>query len=162
MTGNIDWPAAYATYAPHLVRYLRRLTRSEEEAQDLVQETFVKAIQSGSGLREHGSLRPWLYRIATNLAAERRRRARLVSFVPFLGSEPAPERATETDALIRLALRAIPHDQAVALVLAYHEGFARSEISDLLGVPEETVKTRIHRGRRHFAKAYERLERGGS
>jgi len=57
-------------------------------------------------------------------------------------------------------MRSIPADQAATLLLFYESGFARGEIADLLNVSEETVKSRLARGRKNFMAAYRRLERG--
>ena len=154
-----NWDAAYSTYAPALLRYLRRLSRDATSAEELMQETFVRAIQSARVPAE-GELRPWLYRIASNLVIDRARRARLLRFVPFAGTEEAP--TVERDAIepVREALRAIAPELAVTLVLRLHEGFSRSEIARLTGVSERTVKLRLERGRAAFTAAYERIERG--
>ena len=61
---------------------------------------------------------------------------------------------------MRSALDAIPFDQATTLLLHYHAGFRRGEIARMHGVSEETVKSRLARGRRNFMAAYRRLERG--
>jgi RNA polymerase sigma-70 factor (ECF subfamily) len=156
----LDWRYAYERFGPELSAFVYRLTANEEVAQDLVQDTFVRAIRRQGTLADQGALRAWLYRIAANIVIDWRRRRALLSFVPFLGSEQAPERSSDTPALVRQALRSIPAAQAVALVLSYHEGFSRSEVATMLGVPEETVKTRIARGRKSFEASYLRLERG--
>ena len=59
-----------------------------------------------------------------------------------------------------MALNSIPPDQAIALTLHLHSGFSRLEIAILLRTNEETIKSRLSRGRRNFAAAYRRLERG--
>lgn len=157
---GLDWPYLYERHGPELSAFVYRLTGDVEAAQDLVQDTFVRAMRRQGSLRDPGAVRAWLYRIASNLVIERRRRRALLAFVPFLGTEPAPEPAADTAAQVRQALQSIPAAQAVALVLAYHEGWSRAEIAGLLGAPEETVKTRLQRGRKNFAAAYQRLERG--
>jgi RNA polymerase sigma-70 factor (ECF subfamily) len=102
-----------------------------------------------------------LFRIATNLAVSHLRRRRLLSFLPFAREHPGEHDAFDVEgAQVRAALRSIPADQAVALVLTLHQGFSRREAAALLGVGEETMKSRIARGRLNFAAAYKRLERG--
>jgi RNA polymerase sigma-70 factor (ECF subfamily) len=150
----------YERHGPELSAFVLRLVGDVEATQDLVQDTFVRAIQRQATLREPRAARAWLYRIASRLVIERRRRRALLAFVPFVGNERAAEPDMDTAALVRAALSRIPTHQAVALVLAYHEGLARAEIAALLDVPEDTVKTRIHRGRKNFGAAYRRLERG--
>ena len=156
----LDWPALYERHGPELGAFAMRLVREAGKAQDIVQDTFARAIEREATLRDPAAVRPWLYRIAARLAATERRRRALLAFVPFAGSERAPEPDRDTAALVRTALGSIATDQAVALTLAYHSGFSRTEIASLLGLPEETVRSRIHRGRKAFAAAYLRLERG--
>lgn len=131
----LDWRYVYERFGPELSAFVYRLTAGEEVVQDLVQDTFVRAIRRQETLVDQHALRAWLYRIAANVVIDWRRRQALLSFVPFVGSEEAPERATDTAALVRQALRAIPAAQAVSLVLTYHEGFSRSEVATMLGSP---------------------------
>lgn len=148
----MDWERAYVVHGPPLLRYLRRLARDGTTAEDLMQETFERAARSRPPSDE---VRPWLYRIATNLAVDHLRRRRLLSFVPFSGAERDGRPAFDAEAdAVRRALRAIPPDEAVALVLRLHEGFSRAEIAQLIGVSERTVKDRLERGRASFTRAY--------
>jgi RNA polymerase sigma-70 factor (ECF subfamily) len=152
-----EWDAAYREYGPALLRFLRRLSQTRSLAEELVQETFVRAMQAANIPEREGDLRPWLYRIATNAAIDRLRRDRRFSFIPFAGREPAPERDMDQIDLVRRSLRAIPPEQATALVLRLHEGFAPYEIAEMLGVSEAAVRSRLVRGRRKFLETYERF-----
>jgi RNA polymerase sigma-70 factor (ECF subfamily) len=153
-----DWAGLYEAYAPDLARYLRRLVRNAEQATDLAHETFVRAMRADRQPERESEFRPWLYRIASNLAIDQLRRPRVFGLNAVFRSAEPP--AVEEMDQVRTALRSIPSDQAVALVLAFHEGFSRREIAQILRVSEETVKSRIARGRLNFAAAYRRLERG--
>lgn len=155
---SIDWEREYLTHAPALLRYLRRLAKDPTDAEDMLQETFeraARAVRTPSGTE----LRPWLYRISTNLAVDRARRHRLLAFIPFTGREldDRPAFDSKGDA-VRRALRAIPPDEAATLVLRLHEGFSRSEIAQLMNVSERKVKDRLERGRENFAVAYRQEE----
>lgn len=156
---TLDWDALYVKHSQGIARYLARLTGDRDVAPDLTQEVFGRALghADGSTIRDP---RAWLYRIATNLGIQYCRRRRLLAFVRFSGRERAEAGSHDRTELVRQALQAIATDQAVALVLHYHEGFSRREAAALLGVPEGTVKTRLARGRRNFIGAYRRLERG--
>ena len=135
-----------------------KLVRSDEIAADLVQDTFVRAIRAEAQLVDVRAVRSWLYRIASNAAITHLRRRRLLSFVPFLGDEP-DERAVydlEVDH-VRRALARISPTQAVTLVLCMQEGFSRREAAAVRGVSEETVKSRLARGRVAFIAAYDEL-----
>ena len=71
-TNDLDFPSLYADFYPRIMRYLRRLV-GESEAEDLAQETFIKASQGLEGFRGEAQVSTWLYRIATNLAIDRLR-----------------------------------------------------------------------------------------
>jgi RNA polymerase sigma-70 factor (ECF subfamily) len=152
-----DWDLLYRLHAGGILRYCRRLAKSSEAAEEIMQETFARAIRSGPAPEGADDARRWLYRIATNATTDRLRRERLLRFVPFVGSERAPENDREEIDLVRRALRSIAPEQAAALVLRVHEGFAPSEIAATLGISEAGVKSRLVRGRRAFIAAYERI-----
>ena len=71
----VNWTAAYERDAPDLLRYLRRFVRTTDRAEDLLQETFVHAM-AADRVPTEDELRPWLYRIASNLAISQLRRDR--------------------------------------------------------------------------------------
>jgi len=151
------WDAAYRLHAGDLVRYLRRLSPNAEIAEELMQETFARAMRASRSPAASHELRPWLYRIATNVAIDRLRRDRRLRFIPFGGRELALERDVAEIDLVRHALRAIAPEQATALVLRLHEGFSPAEIAQMLDVSETALKSRLVRGRRAFIAAYERI-----
>lgn len=158
---RLPWRELYDAHAAELVGYLWRLTGDREVATDLMQDTFTAGMRDERALREPAKARAWLFRIATRLSIKRLRRQRLIAFLPFAGTERSSEGVPDVEALaVREALRAISPDQATALVLRYAHGFTRTEIAELVGRSEETVKSRIARGRRAFLIAYE--GRGGA
>lgn len=152
-----DWDLLYRTYAGGILRYCRRLAKSTDAAEELMQETFARAIRAGQAPGAADDPRRWLYRIATNATIDRLRRERILRFVPFVGREQAAEIDREEADLVRSALRSISPEQATALVLRLHEGFTPGEIASMLGISEAGVKSRLVRGRRRFIEAYERL-----
>lgn len=151
------WDLAYREHGPDLLSYMRRIAPSREAAEELMQETFVRAMRADRHPTALGELRPWLYRIAANLAVDHLRRSRRFRFVRFIGRETAPERDGGEVDLVRRALREIAPEQATALVLRLHEGFGPREIAAMLEVSEVAVKSRLVRGRRAFITAYQRL-----
>ena len=154
---ELPWRELYDAHAAELVGYLWKLTGDREVATDLMQDTFVAGMRDQAALRDPAKSRAWLFRIATRLAIKRLRRARLIAFVPFAGTERSTEGTPDVEALaVRDAMRSISPDQAAALVLHYAHGFTRAEIAALAGRSEETVKSRIARGRRAFLAAYDR------
>ena len=159
-TARLPWRELYDAHAAELVGYLWKLTRDREVATDLMQDTFAAGMRDELALREPARARAWLFRIATRLAIRRLRRARLVAFVPFVGTERSTTAAPDIEGLaVREAMRAIPADQAAALVLHYAHGFTRAEIAELVGRSEEAVKSRIAQGRRAFLAAFDRSGR---
>lgn len=154
----IDWESAYRRAAPAIHRFLRRLVGSMD-ADDLLHDCFVRAMSAKRVPAKASELTPWLYRIATNGALDRlrQRRRRLLLPLVFAAARQASPQTDEESDLVRQALLMIPPDQAVTLVLRLHEGRSRREVAELLGVSEETVKSRLARGRLRFTSAYDRL-----
>ncbi len=158
---TLDWEGLYAEHAAELAGYLAKLVGDREVGSDLMQETFVRGMRAGDAIRDPSAVRAWLFRTGTNLGYSHRRRKALLAFLPFTGREQMPHAAFDIEAdQIRSALNSIPAEQSAALLLFYDNGFARAEVATLLGVSEETVKSRLARGRRNFIAAYRRLERG--
>ncbi len=157
---ELDWRRLYEAHAGELLRYLRKLVADDERASELLQDTFIRGMDRAGSLRDAGDVRPWLYRIATNLAIEHLRRRKRIAFLPFGRDHAASgDLADPTADHVRRALGAINADQAAALVLCLQEGFSRSEVAVLMKVSEQTVKSRLARGRVAFARAYRRLDR---
>ncbi|HZP96627.1 MAG TPA: RNA polymerase sigma factor [Candidatus Limnocylindria bacterium] len=159
-TRRLSWRDVYDALAAELLRYLWHLTRDREVATDLMQDTFLAAMRDEGQLRDPNKVHPWLYRIATRLATRRLQRARLVAFLPFSGREQSERGEPDIERIaVRAALAAVSPDQAVALVLHYAHGFTRTEIAEITGRSEETIKSRIARGKGAFLAAYD--EHGG-
>lgn len=152
-----EWDRAYREHGQALLRYLRRLSPTLETAEELLQETFARAMRTHGPAPSSSDVRPWLYRIATNIAIDQIRRARRFRFIPFIGIEATPARDIDQIDLVRRVLRAMPPEQSTALVLRLHEGFAPSEIAVMLGISEAAVRSRLVRGRRKFRDTYEHM-----
>jgi len=150
--------ALMTRYQAPLFRYLRGLLGDQEQARDLVQETFLRAYRSIGSLEDPGLLRSWLYRIAHNQAYSALRRRRLISWLPLTFgqhiSTPAPDRGAIEAARIAEALTRLPVQLRAPLLLHLVAGFSYAEVADLLQVSEGTVRMRISRGRAAFRAAY--------
>ena len=147
-----------ARYQAPLFRYLRGLVHDQEQARDLLQETFLRAYRAIGALDDPGLLRSWLYRIAHNQAYSVLRRRRLISWLPLAFgrniSTPAPEHGTIAAARVEAALEFVPVQQRAPLLLHLVAGFSYAEVAALLQVSEGTVRMRISRGRAAFRAAY--------
>lgn len=138
-----------------------RLTGNEADAQDLVQEVLLR-VRRGLAAYRPGSMEGWLSRITTNafLDEVRRRKRRPTEMLP---QEPglalaSPDAAGDLAASalpdeLQAALRALPEEFRVAVVLCDVVGLPYTEIAEHLGVPVGTVRSRIHRGRRALREA---------
>lgn len=155
------------THTDALYRSAVRLTRNPAEAEDLVQDTFLKAFRSADRFEPGTNLRAWLFTILMNTLRNRRRdRARDVVEVdsdivegaqarPEASATPEQQLLRETlDADLQAALDALPDQFREAVWLRDVDEFTYAEIAQMLGVPAGTVMSRISRGRRLL---YERL-----
>jgi RNA polymerase sigma-70 factor (ECF subfamily) len=150
----------YAEHAPALLRYLQRLTHSHETAEDLAQETFLKALRSWGQLASGENVRAWLFRIATNTAYDEFRRRRRRATTPLtdihadtLAAEHSESTLAEAEPILA-ALARLPTHYRVPLLLQGYAGYPLSEIARTLGWKEGTVKSRLHRARAQFQKLY--------
>ena len=155
---------------PRLYSAALRMTRNPADAEDLVQETFLRAYRGFGGFTEGTNLRAWLYRILTNtfINAYRRKQREpqmiLEDEIPDwylydrLGGEGAVASAESSvlesipDEDVQAALDSLPEGFRMAVWLADVEGFAYKEIAEILGIPIGTVMSRLHRGRRALEK----------
>ena len=160
-------------HMPALYTAALRMTRNASDAEDLVQETYLKAYRAFGSFEEGTNLRAWLYKILTNTfinsyrAAKRRPEISDVEDVEDLylyrrlaGDQPAagPERRGRGGGPVhrhevKEAIEALPDAFRIAVLLADVEGFSYKEIADITDVPIGTVMSRIHRGRKALQKA---------
>lgn len=150
---------AYREHAPLLFRYLVRLTGDAELAADVVQDTFLRFAETPPRTPHP---RSWLYRVATNLARERRRsagrRLRLLlgrsARVPVGDAPAAPDlllEKREAREAVRAALDALPErDRAILLMRA--DGLAYAEIAQALGTTTQSVGTMLIRALKKLSR----------
>jgi RNA polymerase sigma-70 factor (ECF subfamily) len=144
---------------PRLRRFARALTRSQADADDLVQSTFERALSSMEQWERGTRLDSWLYRIAQNLWIDQRRAARLRgltesadSIMQLIGEDG--RELNERQLMIQDAMRALaalPQEQQAVLALVCVEGLPYSEAARVLDIPIGTVMSRLARGRRAIA-----------
>ncbi|WBB99779.1 MULTISPECIES: SigE family RNA polymerase sigma factor [unclassified Solwaraspora] len=146
----------YAGSYRRLVVQLYAVTGDLGEAQETVQEAFVRALLAPHRFAELDNPEAWLRRVAVNVARSRhRRRAVLARLLPRLAAPVDTERliadsSAEHVALMR-ALRQLPAGQRHAIALHYLADLPVAEVADALGVTEGTVKSRLSRGRTALA-----------
>jgi RNA polymerase sigma factor (sigma-70 family) len=134
-------------------RYARTLTRDEAQADDLVQDTLVRAFEGSSSFRASGNLRGWLLSILHNTfidcrrrdAAEARRAQEAADFAETIA--PADQESRVRLQQIRQAFMSLPDDQRAVLHLIAIEGMSYQEAADSLGIPVGTLMSRLGRAR---------------
>jgi RNA polymerase sigma-70 factor (ECF subfamily) len=156
---------------PNLYSAALRMTRNPSDAEDLVQETYLRAFRGFGGFSEGTNLKAWMYRILTNTFIntyrKKQREPATVSgddleewyLYDKLG-ESAVEASAETaviealpDEEVKQALESLPEGFRMAVWLVDVEGFSYKETAGILGVPVGTVMSRLHRGRKSLEKA---------
>lgn len=144
----------YERYGDRVFRYALTLLRNLHLAEEVVQETMV-AIWRGAGSFKGGSrVSTWIFGIARNQAhalLRREVRGERVPEEPL--TLPDPAEAVEREGRVLSALAELPPDQREVVVLAFYEGLSYREIASLLGVPEGTVKSRMHFAKRKLREA---------
>ena len=150
-------------YRAPIYRYIQRLVRDRGLADDLTQETFLRAHQHLRELKNTGALEAWLYRIATNVSYDRlRQRERAGPALPLLspdegGTAPVPEDGAllpdqlleqkEMGDCVMRFLTELPPGHRGVLLLHDLQGYTDPEIAQMLGLSLQNVKIRLHRAR---------------
>jgi RNA polymerase sigma-70 factor (ECF subfamily) len=166
-----DFGTGVLPYRDQLFKSALRMTRSVEDAEDLLQETYLKAYKYYERFAEGTNFKAWLFKIMKNTFINTYRKRKLrppkVDFddvqegleetlAEHTHSASHPEAAVaarEIDSEVRKALLALPHDYKMVVLLADLEGFAYKEIAHILEVPVGTVMSRLYRGRRMLERS---------
>lgn len=183
MADQATFTEQVAPFVDPLYAAAMRMTRNPADAEDLMQETMVRAYRGFPGFEEGTNLRAWLYRILTNTfinsyrARQRRPEQTDLEDVEDLylyrrlgGLEAATMGRSAEDELMDLftegavkdAIDALPEQFRLAVLLADVEGFSYKEIAEILDVPIGTVMSRLHRGRKGLQRSLHQfaVERG--
>ncbi len=151
----------YEEYQRPLLAYLTRLVSDREAAEDLCQETFIKAMRGWEQRDTSASVTAWLYRIATNTAYDYLRRRRRIRFTALMDTDQPPSGAHSMESRVdeqepvQKALEQIPAMYRLPLVLHSCEGHGTQEIAIALGCSNSAVKTRLFRARERFRQVYQ-------
>jgi len=152
----------YQRHAPALLRYLERCAGSRSEAEDILQETFLRLFEGRGRYEGRGRFRSWLFTVATRLVLDRARRARRHADLLESGAAPwSPLEQVPSDAFlpgrtqqrIEHALADLPSDYALAFHLRVREGFSYAEMAAMSGAPEGTLRSRVHHAVRRIRAA---------
>lgn len=173
MADQVDFERDAMQYTRQLYSAALRMTRNPADAEDLVQETYLKAYRAYHTFQEGTNLKAWLYRILTNTYINKYRKdSRRPSEVDLgtvedmylyrrLGSEESAEAARTTEdrvldglveSEIKQAVEELPDSFRMPVLLADLEGFSYKEIAEILDIPIGTVMSRLHRGRKAMQK----------
>lgn len=136
-----------------IVRTAQNLLRDRYEAEDVAQETFLKALREIHKLRDNRAFSSYLYRICVRLCMDRlrMRRAHPAEFDQPL---PAEDKAIENRVMVNRLLDMLPSDLRTTLVLREMEQLSYDEIAELMSVPTGTVRSRLHAARERFRKLW--------
>jgi RNA polymerase sigma-70 factor (ECF subfamily) len=167
-----DFDSLVMPYLDSLYNTAYRMTRSSEDAEDLVQETFFKAYKYYDKFEEGTNLKAWLFKILKNTFINNYRKKKLQPrSVDFAEIEDSFERIVRRDASdqpadpesvyfngvldddVRKALESLPYDYRMVVILADLEDFSYKEIAEILECPVGTVMSRLYRGRKLLEKA---------
>jgi RNA polymerase sigma-70 factor (ECF subfamily) len=157
---------------PNLYAAALRMTRNPADAEDLVQDTYLRAFRGFSGFKEGTNLKAWLYRILTNsfinTYRKKQRQPQTVEgpddidewylFDKLGGRNVEVSAETEVldkipDEAVKAALESLPENFRLPVLLADVEGFSYKEIAEIMDTPIGTVMSRLHRGRKALQKA---------
>lgn len=154
--------ALFEQFHAQILNYINRMVSDRPVAEDLTQDTFIKAWNALGGTRPDLAFKPWLYRIATNTAISHLRRRKLVQWIPFVGGDedlhPSNEsvEGTVTRALdIDQALKRLPKHYVAVLLLRHYQGLSLAETANALNITENAAKLRLFRARKAFAEVYD-------
>jgi RNA polymerase sigma-70 factor (ECF subfamily) len=173
MTTREDFTHDAMQHAPQLFSTAMRMTRNRSDAEDLVQETFIKAWRSFATYQQGTNLRAWLFRIMTNTYinkynAQQRKPTetelddveelflykRLGAVDQSQLSQSAEDQMLSlfTDDEVKKALEELPDQFRIPVLMSDVEGFSYKEIAEILEIPLGTVMSRLHRGRKSMQK----------
>ena len=145
-------------HAP-ILNYLHRMVNDRAVAEDLTQDTFIKAYKALPRTRDDLSFKAWVYRIATNTAISHMRRGKIIKWLPILGDretgDEAIDRTVTRQTDISRALDELPKHYAAVLLLRHYQGLSLAETAQALEITENAAKLRLFRARKAFAKVYD-------
>lgn len=163
-------------YRTPVFNLILRLTGNYHEAEDLLQDVFIKAYEKLDGFTAGNSFFSWIYTIALNRVRNHIKRKQIISFIPLFGRridddehikqivcaahEPGPEERVqkiEDMKLIRRILKELPFKYREILILRYEHDMSYEQIRGITGLPLGTVENRLYRAGRMLEGAYRKI-----
>ncbi len=148
----------FEQYHAPILNYLHRMVSDRALAEDLTQDTFIKAYNALPRTKPDLAFKAWLYRIATNTAISHLRRGKIIKWLPFLTDRETPDEHIEKSVTRKMditeALSKLPQHYATALLLRHYQGLSLAETARALDVTENAAKLRLFRARKAFAQVY--------
>ena len=156
-----SWQDLIDHWERRLFYFIRRIVDDEQDAWDVLQQTWMAAYKGIGSIRDGRALPKWLYQTARNLALMQRRRKHPHEVLDFADEPQAPDSSGD-DAIafdqaeaVHHALGQLPMPLREALMLYFLRDLSIAEIAEVVGVPPGTVKSRLHYGKRALRKALE-------
>lgn len=162
-----DFDSIVEQYAGPIIGYARRLTQSQADAEDIAQETFVRLHENFDKLSQEESLKPWLFKVCTNLCRNHAKKKSSLSFSQLESDDEdssfvesiASEEQTTAEKMdievsqkeVRAALELLPPQYQAVISLYYFEHLSYEEIASTLSVPVNTVRTHLSRAKSKLA-----------
>jgi RNA polymerase sigma-70 factor (ECF subfamily) len=161
-------------YKDKIFHLAYRMLHSRHEAEEIVQETYLRVFTNLDKYDENQKFSTWIYRIGTNLCIDRLRKRKAsysldaeindgegtdwYSLLPSLDDTPDEQVAlSETQEEIRKSIELLPEKYKSVVILRYLQDLSLQEISEVLSMPVTTIKTRLHRGREYLRKKLEHV-----
>ncbi|MEX2527596.1 MAG: sigma-70 family RNA polymerase sigma factor [Gemmatimonadota bacterium] len=156
LTGDREaFGALIDRYMESALSVARRISPSQQDAEDLVQEGFIRVLEKLDRFDPKRPFRPWLFRIITNLGLNRRRAEGIRATEPIPRGAPShtpgPDRMVEqaeTESRVREALAALPDRQRLVVTLMELEGLSSKEVGEILGLSDATVRWHLMEARK--------------
>ena len=156
----------YDSHVSSLYRFLRQFARDEQETEEWVQRTFIKAYEQIHTFRGHSRLSTWLFTIGLNEMRSDRRRASVLPFEPVEESSPHPEDDTAQaflwEDLMRGWLNELDEVKRAVFLLSEVEGYSHAEIAEMLNIHESNSRTILTRTKRWLRDQWNEERKTGS
>ncbi len=161
---DLAFEKLYLLYSDAICRHLRYMIANDEDALELMQESFIKAWRKLPTLNDNACFEPWLYRIADRKALNYIRRANLIRWVlwepddtPLRARIPTGVEMFDESILLKLALEKVRPKYRRCLILQEIDGLPQKEIAEIVGIEKSSVSQYVRRGFEELRLAYQCL-----